>query len=112
LPIGRYYNIGSGIGRSNQEIIEMLGSIAESRGIALRVKCLPARKYDVPANILDSSKLQQETGWFPTVSIVHGLERSWTYYEELFNSDNSQPNRWPGKPAISVCPGTPPFPYS
>ncbi|MCK4814566.1 NAD-dependent epimerase/dehydratase family protein [bacterium] len=111
-PPGECYNIGSGIGRSNWEILEMLATIAKSRDIVMRVKVLPSRLYDVPANILDSSKLQQETGWFPTVSIMQGLERSWTYYEELFNSDNSQPNGWPGKPAISVCLGTPAFPCS
>lgn len=84
-PPGECYNIGSGIGRSNREILEMLSTIAKSRDIVLRVKVLPSRLYDVPANVLDSSKLQNETGWFPKVSLMQGLELTWTYFEEHYN---------------------------
>jgi UDP-glucose 4-epimerase len=93
-PVGECYNIGSGIGRSNQEIIEMLAPIAKSRGIVLTVNILPSRQYDVPANVLDSSKLQNETGWFSKTSLMAGLELTWKYFEEYY--DNSQTNRWLG----------------
>lgn len=83
--VGECYNIGSGIGRSNQEIIEMLAIIAKSRGIVLTVKVLPSRLYDVPANVLDSSKLQNETGWFSKTSLMAGLELTWKYFEEHYN---------------------------
>ncbi|MBU4289009.1 MAG: NAD-dependent epimerase/dehydratase family protein [Proteobacteria bacterium] len=84
-PPGECYNIGSGIGRNNLEILEMLAAIAKSRDIVLRVKVLPSRLYDVPANVLDSSKLQNKTGWFPKVSLMKGLELTWKYFEEHYN---------------------------
>jgi UDP-glucose 4-epimerase len=59
---GEAYNIGSGIGKSNLEVLKMISTIAKTRNMTLRVKFLPLRKYDVPANILDSSKLQKATG--------------------------------------------------
>lgn len=84
-PAGECYNIGSGIGRSNQEIIEMLATIAKSKDIKLRVKVLPSRQYDVPANVLDSSKLQKQTGWFPNMSLMTGLEQTWKFFKEHYN---------------------------
>ena len=84
-PPGECYNIGSGIGRSNLEILEMLAAIAKSRDIVLRVKVLPSRLYDVPANVLDSSKLQNKTGWFPKVSLTKGLELTWKSFEGHYN---------------------------
>jgi UDP-glucose 4-epimerase len=84
-PAGECYNIGSGIGKSNKEIIQMLAIIAKSRDIVFRVKVLPPRLYDVPANILDSSKLQNETGWYPNIFLMKGLELTWKYFEKLYN---------------------------
>ncbi len=81
-PPGKCYNIGSGIGTSNLEIIEILASIAKSNNISLRVKIFPPRPYDVPANVLDSSKLQNETGWFPAVPLMDGLELTWKHFKE------------------------------
>jgi len=82
---GESYNIGSGIGRSNRKILEMIESMAKLEGIELHVKILQPRKYDVPANILNSSKLQNETGWFPTVSFIKGLELTWKHFKEHYN---------------------------
>ena len=84
-PSGGCYNIGSGQGRSNKEIIEMVAAIAKSRNIALRVKVLPSRQYDVPANVLDSSKLRKETGWFPAIPLKEGLELTWKHFEQHYN---------------------------
>jgi len=81
-PAGECYNIGSGIGKSNHEILEMLSVIAESRGIKLRVNILPSRQFDVPVNVLDSSKLRNETDWLPNVSLMKGLELTWEYLEK------------------------------
>lgn len=86
--VGECYNIGSGIGSNNIEIIEMLSKIAKSKGIILRVNKTPARQYDVPANILDSSKLQIETGWSPKTSLEKGLEMTWNYFEGIFTKQN------------------------
>lgn len=83
--IGESYNIGSGIGTSNREILEMIMKIAKSEDVELRVKVLPPRKYDVPANILNSSKLKNETGWFPAVSLRDGIKLTWEHFKGQFN---------------------------
>ena len=81
---GECYNIGTGIGTKTQKVLEILASIAKSKDVLSRVKILPSRKYDVPANILDSSKLTSETGWTPKVPLREGLELTWKYFEENY----------------------------
>ncbi len=81
-PSGECYNIGTGIGQSNQAIIEMLASITKSKDILSQIKILPARKFDVAVNILDSSKLHKETGWTPKVSLEKGLKLTWEHFKK------------------------------
>jgi len=84
-PAGESYNIGSGIGKNTFEILDLIENLAKVRDIALRVKVLPSRKYDVPANVLDSSKLRQATGWTPEVSLEDALEFTWEYFEKQYD---------------------------
>lgn len=78
------YNIGSGIGLSNLDIIEKLKKPLESYGAKINVEHLPERVFDVRTNILDASKLQQDTGWAPKVSFDKGIENTvkWHFEDE------------------------------
>jgi UDP-glucose 4-epimerase len=77
---GATYNIGSGEGRNNRAIIDALRPYAQSLNIPLQVKNLPARKFDVEANVLDSTKLRTDSGWNPMVPFHQGIERTWTWF--------------------------------
>lgn len=81
---GEYYNVGTGIGTSISEVLNMITAIIKSEDIKLRVKVLPPREYDVPANVLDSSKFRKLTGWFPKVSLPEGLELTWKHFKEHY----------------------------
>ncbi|MFA7342800.1 MAG: NAD-dependent epimerase/dehydratase family protein [Terrimicrobiaceae bacterium] len=74
---GEIYNIGTGVGTSNAGIVKMLGGLARERGIPLLCKTLPPRRFDVEANILDTRKLREKSGWSPAVSLGDGLKRIW-----------------------------------
>ncbi len=67
------FNVSSGKSHSVLEIIDMiriqLGSIPE-------IHFRPARGYDVPVSILDSSRLTNETAWQPTVKLETGVRRT------------------------------------
>lgn len=84
---GEYYNIGSGIGKNNREIINIIADIAKAKDVILRVNVLPSRGFDVPANILDSSKLQKETGWSPVVPLREGIAKTWKFFEGQYAND-------------------------
>ena len=78
------YNIGSGIGLSNRDVINTMTPLLREMGCSVSVEYLPERAFDVKANVLDSTKLQLHTGWKPLIGFDEGLRltREW-----LRNSD-------------------------
>lgn len=70
------YNLGSGVGLSNLDVIEIIKSIVDEIECDVQVENLPERAFDVKANVLDSTKLQKQTGWAPQVKFEDGLRRT------------------------------------
>ena len=81
---GEVYNIGSGVGRTNRQLLDALAPLAAEAGKGINLTVLPARPFDVPMNVLDSSKLHQLTGWQPQQSFADALGQTWNWY--LHNS--------------------------
>ena len=71
------YNIGSGVGRSLNEVMAAVEAVVGRR---LEVRYLPARPSDVPVNILDATRARQMLGWEPQMSFEEGLRRTWELY--------------------------------
>lgn len=67
------FNVSSGAGHSVLDVIAALRPHIEPFP---EVVYLPARHFDVPVNILDSTRLQNETGWQPTVDFAEGIRRT------------------------------------
>lgn len=70
------YNIGSGVGRSNMDVVEAISPLMNEIGHEICVEHLPERVFDVHANVLDSTKLYQHTGWKPKIEFQDGLLRT------------------------------------
>lgn len=68
----RIYNIGTGAGVDLNTLIKLLASAS---ALKPQVNYLPARKVDIPANVLDISRARRELGWEPRVSLEDGLKR-------------------------------------
>ena len=77
--IGECYNIGSGIGRSNSDVIKEIFTFAKSNGFKVSIKYIPKRKFDVPVNILDTSKIYNRCGWKAMVSFEVGIKKTWDW---------------------------------
>jgi UDP-glucose 4-epimerase len=77
--LSEIYNLGSGIGLSNLDVIEACKPLMHEIGYAVQVENLPERAFDVKANVLDSTKLQRDTGWKPLVGFSEGMliTRDW-----------------------------------
>lgn len=73
------YNIGSGVGRSNMDVVEAISHVVDQTGSEVLIEHLPERVFDVHANVLDSSKLNSHTGWTPKIAFHEGLlkTRDW-----------------------------------
>ena len=67
------YNISTGVGYSNLDIIKKLNRILKKYNTSLKVNHLPERPFDVKVNILDNAKIQKNTNWQPEVDLDHGL---------------------------------------
>lgn len=69
----RVFNISSGVGHS---VLDVISALQTQINPFPRVICLPARGFDVPINILDSSRLRNETGWQATINFEEGIRRT------------------------------------
>jgi UDP-glucose 4-epimerase len=77
------YNLGSGIGLSNLDVVELLKTLMKKNKDDIRVVNLPERAFDVKANVLDPKKLQEHTGWIQQVGFDSGLRRTFEWLRAL-----------------------------
>lgn len=80
---GDIYNIGSGVGYSNTEIVALIKHFAQLDGYDAKVTIAPTRSFDVAANILDSTRLSSHTGWAPKIDLNQGISEMW---QSIFSS--------------------------
>ncbi len=73
---GQAYNLGTGVGRSNLDVVEAIRPLLREIGCAVHTVHESARVFDVHVNVLDSSRLRNQTGWKPNVDFVEGLRRT------------------------------------
>lgn len=84
LP-GEIYNISSGIGRSNRDVLNTIKPLADLNGLAINIECAKPRAFDVPANVLSYDKLRNHTNWQPQIAFEDGLNKMW---EEMRSNEN------------------------
>ena len=73
------YNVGSGHGLSNDDVLDHMEKILARDGLSVRREYAPIRPEDVACNVLDVSEFQRVTGWSPEVGIENGLERTYDW---------------------------------
>jgi UDP-glucose 4-epimerase len=76
---GEAYNLGTGVGQSNIDIIEHLKVHAESCNLKVLLKFIEERKFDVKSNVLDPNKLTKVSGWKSQIDIKAGLKMTWDW---------------------------------
>lgn len=79
------YNIGSGVGLNNLEIVNLLNHSILKYDERVEVENLKERLFDVKVNILDSRKLRDQAGWRPKVDILEGLETTYDWLRLMTN---------------------------
>lgn len=73
----RIYNISSNRGLSINQILDRFRRVLK---LDFDVKYLPARKFDVKANILDNRLAGKFLKWKPEYSFDEGLKNTWRYF--------------------------------
>ena len=70
------FNIGSGHG---SRLLEVIAKIEKTVGKKAQLLFEPAQPGDVPANVLDISKIHQATGWVPATTLDAGIAQTWAW---------------------------------
>lgn len=77
---GICYNLGSGKGRDNIEVLNQITALATKAGFKVNLKIFPKRPFDVETNILNSSLLKRDTKWKPQTNFGEGIRLTWDWY--------------------------------
>jgi UDP-glucose 4-epimerase len=67
----RVFNIGSGRGRSLNELIDSIETVT---GCFADRRYMPSRQFDVPANVLSIARARELLDWSPKISFESGLK--------------------------------------
>lgn len=67
-------NVGSGVGRSVMDVVESVCTVLGRQPPAVIHKS--GRGADVPANVLDITRVQQALGWTPRTTWMDGLDQT------------------------------------
>ncbi len=80
----RLFNIGSGQGLSLGEIV---AELEQTLGQPLKVEYSAARAVDVPINVLDISRAEQELNWTNKVGFAEGLRQTVNWMDDLLGAN-------------------------
>jgi len=83
---GRIYNVGGGPGNS-VSLLELIGMIEDLTDRRLEISFDAVRPGDQSVYVSNTQKLQNETGWVPTIGVPETLsriQRWWKQNRELF----------------------------
>jgi UDP-glucose 4-epimerase len=75
----RVFNVGSGIGRSLNDVIASIDSLI---GRQVRKRYASGRSFDVPANVLDITRAREHLLWRPSISFDEGLARTLAWMQK------------------------------
>jgi len=82
------YNISSGIGLSNLDVIQVLQSFTTEIGCEIQVEFMPERKFDLKRNVLNSNKLAKDTGWTPGVQFDEGIRYTLEWLRNSYKDES------------------------
>ena len=74
----RVFNIGTGIGTSLLNLIEMMERATDCHFHILKRE---AREVDVPVNILDATRARKCLSWQATTPLEQGLAKTWKWMQ-------------------------------
>lgn len=69
----RVFNIGSGLGHS---LLDMIQLVESTTGHRVEINRLPARPIDVPINVLDITRAKNELGWLAKTPMIEAMRRT------------------------------------
>lgn len=81
------FNVSSGAGHSVLDIVRV---ISDQLGFKPEIVFQPGRGFDVPVNVLDSSRLHAATGWRAAVRLEEGVARTVEWIKTLHKHEAAE----------------------
>lgn len=72
----RIFNIGSGVGTSVLEIVDLCRTLLAEKGFELEINFKDARPIDIKTSTLDISLAKKELNWHPRTDLASGIEKT------------------------------------
>lgn len=70
------YNIGSGEGKSVNQILEVIQSVVLNK---LDIRYSEGRAVDIKVSVLDIDKIKTAINWYPTITLEQGISELWQH---------------------------------
>jgi UDP-glucose 4-epimerase len=83
---GEVYNVGTGEGINNLDILNSLNQMGVRIGKKAEVILKPSRPFDVDYNVLDTSLFRKDTGWKVECDFEDALLSTWDWYKKTIKS--------------------------
>ncbi len=85
---GTAYNVGTGRGLNNAQVLDLLQRNLPTAYSMPAIQHVPERMFDVRENILNSTRLETDTGWKPEIVFEEGVKRSFFWLERNFSAES------------------------
>lgn len=83
---GDIYNIGSGVGRNNRQVLKIIEPLAALSNLKVDICIEQPRGFDVPTNVLNFGRLLSCSGWLPKVRFEDGIAEMWNHINREFRT--------------------------
>jgi UDP-glucose 4-epimerase len=85
--IGAIYNVGTGVGRTNVDVLNCIKPLALADGYPVAINIKPERSFDVRSNVLDSQQLTNDTNWKIKVPFNAGIKKTWDWMKSYIENE-------------------------
>ncbi len=85
----RVFNVGSGQGRSVNEVLESIETVL---GRKIQITRHKARKIDISASILDGTRAKVELGWESKIKFEDGLHTAYQWMKSYHTASTIEPS--------------------
>lgn len=79
------FNLGCGQGTSIKEVINTIQNVLNAK---INVKYIPARKVDVPVNVLDVTLYEETYGKLEPISLAEGVNKTVNFMRQVYEVKN------------------------
>jgi len=80
LQKNRIFNVGGSEGITLNQLIAEVETITGMKAI---IDLQPARQFDPPQIMLDTTLLRSELGWAPQISLTEGMRKTWNWISKI-----------------------------